>query len=238
MRRLWSREPHSGHRRAERAQQMLPSSQGLGVGSQRHQGRGLGWILVVPVLAASIHAQTGPTAPTAPVATEFRVFNGTEEITASTRVRIVPAGKRDAQAIEAQRPVTWLAPAMYDVQAIRGGGVASIKWAERLAVVHYPDEGGRHLEVINFQPRYGALQLRAAQGPLAASDVTLFRAGTRTAAPGRVVAGEHYVLFVALAGRYDIRVQHMEPDGGGDTHWILAVDVPPGRTRLKVIGAP
>ena len=133
-----------------------------------------------------------------------------------------------------------LTPAMYDVQALRAraSGVVSIKWAERLAVMHYPDEGGRHLEVINFQSGYGALQLRASRGPLDPADVSVFAAGNRTVATGRPVAGDGYVLVVTRAGRYDVRVQHAEHGGGGDAHWLLAVDVPAGRTRLKLIEAP
>lgn len=195
--------------------------------------------LAVPLLAASLHAQAVRPGSTTPVTTEFRVFNGTEEITASTRLRIVPAGRRDAPAIEASRSTVPLAPAVYGVQAlrVRGAGVITIKWVERLAVMHYPDEGGRHLEVINFQPGYGALQLRSS-GRLDPSEVAVFAAGDRTVVAGRPVTGDGYVLVVARAGRYDVRIEHADHGGGRDTHWMLAVDVPAGRTRLKVIDAP
>ena len=126
---------------------------------------------------------------------------------------------------------------MYDVQALRtrGSGIVSIKWVERLAVVHYPDEGGRHLEVINFQPGYGALELRATGGRLEPAEVAIFMTGDRSMAVARPIAGDGYVLVVARAGRYDVRVQHAAPGAVGDTHWLLAVDVPAGRTRLKLI---
>lgn len=199
----------------------------------------LAW-LATPLLAATVHVQApAPGAATA-VATEFRVFNGTEEVTAKTRLRVVPPGKRDAPAINVDGGTVALPPAVYDVQAIRtsDSGVRSIKWAERLAILHYPDEGGRHLEVINFQSGYGALQLRATLGRLDPVDVAMFPAGDHTAVAGRAIAGDDYVLFVARAGRYDVRVQHAEHGGAGDTHWILAVDVPAGRTRLKLIETP
>lgn len=183
------------------------------------------WLLVVVAVAAQ-----------APVLTEFRVFNGTEDVTGTTRLRVVPSGRRDAPAIEPSGSTVSLTPGMYDVQALRGRdpGVVSIQWAERLAVMHYPDEGGRHLEVINFQPGYGALQLRDMARRLEPTGITVFSSGDRTMPVGRPVAGDGYVLFVVPAGRYDVRVQR--GDGtAGDTRWLYAVDVPVGRTRLKLV---
>lgn len=171
--------------------------------------------------------------------TEFRVFNGAEEITSTARLRVVPTGRRDAPAIELRSPIVALAPATYDVQAIRtgSGGIVSVKSVERLAVMHYPDERGRHLEVVNFQPGYGALQLRATRGRLEPLDVSIFPAGVRTTASSHPIAGEDYVLFVVPAGQYDVRVQHSEHQGAADTHWLFAVDVPADRTRLKLVDA-
>ncbi len=59
----------------------------------------------------------------------------------------------------------------YDAQAIREkrGEVAGLRWAEQLLVQRYPDEYGRHLEVINFKPGYGALQIRPAPDAAAAA---------------------------------------------------------------------
>ena len=176
----------------------------------------------------------------AAVVTEFRVFNGAEEVTASTRLRVVPAGARRGPAIDVDRGAVPLAPAVYDVQAIRTSerGVKSIKWAERLAILHYPDEGGRHLEVINFQSGYGALQLRATRGDLPPEAIAVFETGNHTAAAGSVLPGDGYVLFVGRAGRYDVRVQRAGPGGDPAMEWLLAIDVPAGRTRLRLIETP
>ena len=50
-------------------------------------------LLFLP-LATMPHAQERGVAPTQ-VRAEFRIFSGTEEITASTRLRIMPTGTRD-----------------------------------------------------------------------------------------------------------------------------------------------
>src|SRR5438094_639297 len=70
-------------------------------------------------------------------------------------------------------------PGFYDAQAIRerDGRVLNIRWAERLVVMAYPDEAGHHLEVINFQNGFGALEVRARDGSV--PDATLFAAGSR-----------------------------------------------------------
>jgi hypothetical protein len=186
------------------------------------------WLFVVAAVAAQ-----------APVLTEFRVFDGLNEVTAVTRLRVVPAGRRNAPAVDASRSPIALAPSMYDVQALRtrDPGIVSIKWVERLAIVHYPDEGGRHLEVINFRPGFGALQLRMNGGRIEPAQVAMFTGIDRNVVVGHPLAGNEYVLVVAPAGRYDVRVQHAEKDEAGHSHWLLAVDVPAGRTRLKLIDA-
>lgn len=185
------------------------------------------WLLVLAALAAQ-----------ATVVTEFRAFDGADDVTATTRFRVTAAGRSGTEPIETQATVS-LAPAVYDVQAIRAGdgGLVAIKAAERLVVMHYPDEGGRHLEVINFQAGYGALQLKSARGPIAAYEASLFRAGERTTPAARPIAESDYLLFVVPAGRYDIRLQHAQRGGAADTHWLLRVEVPPGRTRLKIVDA-
>jgi hypothetical protein len=180
--------------------------------------------------------------PAAPVTAEFRIFAGTEEITASTRLRIMPTGTREKSSTieEGKRLAATLPPGIYDVQALRlrPEGIIAIRWAERLVVMHYPDEGGRHLEVINFQPGYGALQVRAAKGPIAAYDLAVFSAGDRATAAGQPIQGEDYRLFVLKAGRYDIRVRHAGTQKDAqDTHWVLDVEVPADRTRLKLVDA-
>ena len=197
------------------------------------------WV-AAPLLVVALQPQAPAAGVTGPVATVFRVFDGTTEVTASTRLRVTPAGRRDAPAIDARVPITPLPAALYDVQASRvdDRGVVAVRWAERLAVMHYPDEGGRHLEVINFQPGFGALQLRATGRRLAASEVAMFRAGDRSAPVGTLIAGDDYLFFVVPAARYDVRVQHREHDGTSDTHWLLGLEVPADRTRLKLIPQP
>ena len=192
--------------------------------------------LAVPLFAAVTHAQQ-PAPDAGVVLAEIRVFNGTEEITSATRLRVVPSGKGGEGAIDVRGATVPLTPAVYDVHAIRTGpgGVLSVKTVDRLSVMHYPDERGRHLEVINFQPGYGALQLRAERGPLKPSDATIFPAGSRSGASPPPIPGDDYLLFVVAAGQYDVRVQHDAHAGGADTHWVLGVDVPPERTRLKLI---
>jgi hypothetical protein len=192
-------------------------------------------LLALPAGASARGVQT-PAEPASPVITEFRVFDGISEVSAAARLRVRPAGVPDeARDVVGQR--IDLAPAMYDVQALheRVGGVVAIKWAERLAVMHYPDEGGRHLEVINMQSGFGALQLRATEGPLTPDEVTLFPAGEADTPMGQAVAGDGYVLFVVPAGRYDVRVEHAEHGGSADTHWLIDVQVPADRTRLKLV---
>jgi len=172
----------------------------------------------------------------APVTAEFRVFAGSEEITATTRLRIMPTGTRETPltVAESKRLVTTLAPGIYDVQALRlqREGIIAIRWAERLVIMHYPDEAGRHLEVINFEAGYGALQVRAAKRPIVAYDVTVFSAGDRTTAASTAIEGEDYRLFVLKAGQYDIRVRHAEAP---EAIWLLGIEVPADRTRMKQI---
>lgn len=174
-----------------------------------------------------------------PVVTEFRAFNGTEEVTSATRFRILPAGSRnEADAIEWQRPTTEFAPGIYDLQASRADrGIIAIKRIERLAVMHYPDEGGRHLEVINFRSGFGALQLRAARGRLDPAQITIFLGGSRVMPAARPIAGDGYVLFVVPEGIYDVRLDHAGGAGGGDVHWAVGITVGADRTRLKLLDA-
>jgi hypothetical protein len=187
-------------------------------------------------ILALIASQEAPPRVTA----EFRVFAGSEEITATTRLRIMATGTREHSSTveEGKRLVIDVTPGIYDVQALRlrPEGIVAIRWAERLVMMHYPDEGGRHLEVINFRQGYGALQLRAAKGPVGAYEITVFPAGDRTTAAGEPLEGDGYRLFVLAAGRYDIRVRHTGTQNEApDTHWLLDVEVPPDRTRLKLI---
>jgi hypothetical protein len=192
-------------------------------------------LLLVLSVSAPVRAQDP-----APVTAEFRVFAGTEEITATTRLRLMPTGEREKASMlaEGKSLSASVTPGIYDVQALRmrPEGIIAIKWAERLVVMHYPDEAGRHLEVINFQPGYGALQLRAVRGPVNAYEVAVFAAGDRAEAAGVPIEGDGYKLFVVKAGRYDVRVRHAGTAADAqDTHWFLDVEVPADRTRMKQI---
>jgi hypothetical protein len=197
-------------------------------------------IAAVLSVAATTYAQE-PIAPSAHVRAEFRVFSGAEEITASTRLRVMPTGKREQpmQLAEGKMPAADLAPGIYDVQALRlrQESIVGIQWAERLVVMHYPDEAGRHLEVINFQPGFGALQVRTMRLPISGVDVAVFALGQRTAPATRALEGDGYKLFVLPAGRYDIRVRAAGTgDAEPESRWFLDVEIPSDRTRLKVVG--
>ncbi len=191
-------------------------------------------------LVAAAHAQDREVSPTQ-VRAEFRIFSGFEEITASTRLRIMATGTRDRPTTLAEGATLGvnLAAGIYDVQALRlqQGSIVGIRWAERLVVMYYPDEGGRHLEVINFQPGFGALQLRAQKGQLTAYDVAIFPARDRNRPAAAPIAGDDYKLFVVPAGRYDVRVR---PAGAAseaeETRWFLDIEVPADRTRIKFVG--
>jgi hypothetical protein len=177
----------------------------------------------------------------APVTAEFRVFAGGGEITATTRLRIMPTGTREKPLTvgEGKRLLTTLPPGIYDVQALRlrPEGIVAIRWAERLVIMNYPDEAGRHLEVINFESGYGALQVRIAKRSITEYDVVVFPAGDRASAAGEPIEGDDYRLFILKAGRYDIRVRPAGPQQNAqDSHWWLDVEIPADRTRLKVFG--
>ena len=174
-----------------------------------------------------------------PVTAEFRIFAGAEEITATTRLRIMPSGERDKASVvaEGKALVTQVPPGIYDVQALRlrQEGIIAIRWAERLVVMHYPDEAGRHLEVINFASGYGALQLRAAEGSMSEHDVTVFPAGDHSSAAGEPFEGNGYRLFVLKAGTYDVRIRPAGAHDDADVQWFRDVEVPADRTRLKQV---
>lgn len=186
-------------------------------------------ILLAPALLLTAAAP----APAPPLLLELRVFNGAEEVTAYTRMTVHRAGERDeplAAASGSDGPIELRVPeGIYDVQAIeeRDGRVVNIQWAHRLVVMPYPDEGGRHLEVLNFTSGYGALQVRAA-GPVL-PEVALQPAGGRTAA-GRPAKGAGYLLFVVPAGVYHVTVTH-----GERTVRHEGIEVPRDRTRLWVV---
>jgi hypothetical protein len=194
--------------------------------------------MFVLALAASFGTRQ-PQTSQPPVTTEFRVFAGREEITPTSRLRITPSGVRERmlEVGPARRLTVSLSPGIYDVQVFRTrqDAIVAIKWAERLVVMNYPDEGGIHLEVINFEPGFGALQVRSQKNPIANYVVDVFPTGDRTAAM-KPLTGEDSRLFILEARRYDIRVR---PAGArndpNDTRWMLDIEVPSDRTRLKLI---
>jgi len=168
---------------------------------------------------------------------EIRTFRGAEDVSDATRVIVHRAGQRDqpvGQILPGARRTLTVAPGMYDAQAVHEGEgrVLNIRWAERLVVMPYPDEAGHHLEVINFVPGYGALQIRGAGGraPEAGAEVALFTANVHGQPAAVPTAPGPYTLFVVRAGLYDILVRR----GRGQT-WHAGVDVPLDRTRLWIV---
>jgi hypothetical protein len=191
---------------------------------------------MVRLLLALLAAGAGFQAPSPPtIELEIRVFDGSEDVTADTRVAVFKAGERETPLarvpLEGGRKALDVPEGFYDVQAVRerDGRVVTIRWAERLVVMRYPDEGGRHLEVINLRPGFGALQIRTKEaGPL--PEIALFAEGSRLKPLAPPATGADYALFVVTAGSYDLRI--------GPTHqpvWQAGIDIPRDRTRLWVL---
>lgn len=177
---------------------------------------------------------------TPPLTLELRVFLAGEEVTRETRVTVHRAGERSVAVGQAQghdgKHVFSVPAGIYDAQLVRekDGRVLNIRWAERLIVMPYPDEAGKHLEVVNFANGHGALQVKAAPGDPVA-EALLFTAGDRTKPVAQAAAprtDDDYVLFVVPAGRYDVQVKT-----GGRAAWHADVEVPLDRTRLWVVPA-
>jgi hypothetical protein len=171
------------------------------------------------------------------IRTEFRVFDGAVEVSGETRLRVRPSGSTETGRLVEGGPLSADLPAgIYDVQAVRqqAGQVVSVRWAEKLVVMAYPDEGGRHLEVINFANEHGALQLRWPEGQApdpATTAVTVTRSGESRPTHTRTIHGPGYVLLVLPAGTYDVRIVRT-----GKADVVLpALEVPADRTRMKMI---
>ena len=197
---------------------------------------------MLPVLVSlTLGLATWPAPQTASraesIRTEFRVFDGTTEVTAETRLRIRPSGSSETgRVLEGPSLAVDLPAGIYDVQAVRqrSGQVIAVRWAEQLVVMAYPDEGGRHLEVINFANDFGALQLRwpAGQAPDPAGvAVTVTRDGDTRPTPARTLHGLGYALLVLPAGTYDVRVTRP----GSPPLVLERTEIPADRTRMKVI---
>lgn len=180
------------------------------------------------VLVAAVALQS-----TAPLALRVRVFDGTTDVTAESRVKIFKAGDRQNPVGELGGTAADAIPVtagLYDAQAIRerDGRVVSIRWAERLVVMPYVDEGGQHLEVVNFRQGFGALEVRAREGAI--PDVAIFTAGNHQQEAGRRLDLGSYALFVVPAGRYDLAVRR-----GAQTTWHPDIEVPRDHTRLWLV---
>jgi hypothetical protein len=172
--------------------------------------------------------------PSSALLLELRIFNGPVEVTEHTRVTVHRAGDRSTPLVQAMGrhgPFEIQVPeGIYDVQAIeeRNGQVVSIQWAQRLVVMPYPDEQGRHLEVLNFKTGFGALQVRAREGTL--PEVNLYTGESRDRVAGTPHSGTGYTLFVVPAGLYDVTVKR----GARPTRYT-DVEVPRDRTRLWIV---
>lgn len=178
-------------------------------------------------LAAALVIQTPAT-----VRLQIRVFDGSEEVTADSRVTLYKAGAHETAVASSSTRTGFDAPVppgLYDAQVIRtkDSRVVNIRWAERLVVMPYPDEAGTHLEVVNFQADFGALEVKG-QRP-GAPKVGLYASGARDREVASPLAGDGYVLFVAPANRYDLRVE-----ADGQVSWHAGIDVPRDRTRFWV----
>jgi hypothetical protein len=210
----------------------------------------LGTLVFAAVIGAAALAAAQP-APAASPATpalvippggpnvrlQVRVFDGIAEVTRDARVRLYPAGRRGTpirltlgpdRAYEADVPV-----GLYDVQAVRmrSGEVAGVRWVERMLVQKYPDEYGRHLQVINLREGFGALQIRpdgSETGPVGWSAVAT-PPGVPTTEVGKARAMGPDLLLVVPAGTYDVKV--VLPSA--QPAWLTSIDIPDARTRLK-----
>ena len=190
--------------------------------------------LILAVAAAVLGVSAITAGRASDLTLELRVFNGTEEVTAHTRLTVYRAGERNdplRQSTSADGRVLVQVPqGIYDVQAIheREGRVLNIRWANRLLVMPYPDEDGQHLEVINFKNGFGALQIRSKPGRL--PNVVLYEVGKRDKPAASPLTTTSYLLFVVPAAAYDLLVRV-----GGKPSWYPGLDVPLDRTRLWVI---
>jgi hypothetical protein len=169
---------------------------------------------------------------------EIRVFRGSEDVTGQSRVTVHRAGERGEPvarlAAGQPRAKVHVASGIYDAQAVQeqDARVVNIRWAERLVVMPYPDEGGHHLEVINLTPGYGALQIRALPGSSPIDQAALFPVKERGQPVASAMGGgkEAYLLFVVRAGQYDIQVRR-----DSRTSWHANIEVPLDRTRLWIV---
>lgn len=151
--------------------------------------------------------------PAPPLSLDVRVFRGATEVTRETTVTVFPAGARTngrpAPLVPSGERRMPLSAGQYDVQLVQqtDGKVNGIAWATLRLLVDYPGESGRHLEVLNFDKGWGALQIREAgatsSAPIPWTARLLRKDGTEVA---RGVAGDGYQVLVAPAGTYELAI--------------------------------
>jgi hypothetical protein len=215
----------------------------------RRSHAGLLAAMLLAGLAQAAAAQT-PNPPAVvdsgpPLRLELHVFDGTAAVTSEVKLHLYPRGQRTSAneiqvapgsggGLNASVPAGY-----YDAQAIRErrGQVIDLRWAEQLLVQRYPDEYGRHLEMINFKPGYGGLQIRPAPSDAAAAKgwaAVAYVAGSDPAKEaGKAVPAGEDLLFALPGGRYDVKLTL----GDKSTQWIRDIEVPSDRTRLKTWSA-
>ena len=192
------------------------------------------------VVLVCLLAQAGAGAQSsASVELIVRVFNELDEVTAHCQIAVYVADTRDAPLVPDLRPGMGhhveVEPGLYDLQITwRGpGDTVAIEWAEHLSVLWYPDEGGRHVEIVNLQPVFGALLVRPPVAWLETDRdwrVSAFLHGGVGRAGFEAVDGTDHRLFILPAGRYDLVA------GLGSTELTVTdVEVPAQRTRLKLL---
>jgi hypothetical protein len=186
------------------------------------------WVLLALALLTFVPVEQS-------ITLEVRTFDGAAEVSDATRVVVHRAAQRNqpvGQISPGTRPAIKVQPGIYDAQAIReqAGGLADIRWAERLIVMPYPDENGYHLEVINFQTGYGALEVRDSTGRGLEAEVALYTSADRGKPVAQPITTSRYALFVVKTGEYDLLVRRGELSA-----WHPRIDVPAGRTRLLIV---
>lgn len=150
-----------------------------------------------------------------PLSLHVRVFRGQTEVTRNTTVTAFPAGQRTngrqlAQTAESRERQLPLAAGQYDLQLVQheDGKVSGIAWTTLRLLVEYPGEAGHHLEVLNFEKDWGALEVRPG-GPHQSGAVSwrarLVRKDGTDVSKG--VDGDGYQLVVAPAGTYDLVIE-------------------------------
>ena len=176
----------------------------------------------------------------APVELRVRVFDGLEEITTHCRLAVYPADTREAPLVPDLHPATGyhlaVEPGLYDLQITRRGpdDTIAVEWADHLSVLRYPDEEGRHIEVLNIQPAFGALLVRP-PAPWLDTDrdwrVSAFlHGGVGRAGFEPIDDGTDHRLFILPAGRYDLIASL-----GSTELSVTDVEVPAQRTRLTLL---